>query len=126
MAKLFDAQFERQPSLGERRGNWIWTRNAACCTDGVRNENVTWSAGVAPRGVYTVRVNYWDSCGAQATNYTVRVNNGGDSRTFTGTLTGSGNGSGHGPGTEVASFERRVGSVPWYGDRLISRSGRSK
>ena len=101
--------------------------NAACRTDGVRNENVTWPAGAAPRGVYTVRVNYWDSCGAQATNYTVRVNNGGDSRTFTGTLTGSGNGGGHGAGTEIASFERTVGPAPRYGGRrLVPPSGRSK
>ncbi len=81
--------------------------NAGCRIDGIRNENVTWPAGTAPRGFYTVRVNYWDSCGVQATNYTVRVNTGGDSRTFTGTLTGSGTGGGAGAGEWVVDFERR-------------------
>ena len=83
--------------------------NAACDIDGIRNENITWPTGLAPRGVYTVRVNYWDSCGAAATNYTVRVNNSGDSRTFSGTLTGGGNGGGSGSGIEVVTFERTVG-----------------
>ena len=81
--------------------------NAGCRIDGIRNENVTWPSGAAPWGIYTVRVNYWNSCGVQSTNYTVRVNNGGESRVFSGTFTGSGNGGGHGAGQEVASFERR-------------------
>ena len=83
--------------------------NAGCEIDGIRNENITWPTGLAPRGVYTVRVNYWSSCGVAATDYTVRVNNGGDSRTFSGTLTGAGNGGGSGAGIEVMTFERTVG-----------------
>ena len=39
----------------------------AGCIDGVRNENVSWPAGMAPRGTYSVRVNYWDSCGVTET-----------------------------------------------------------
>ncbi len=81
--------------------------NAGCRIDGVRNENITWPAGRAPRGTYTVRVNYWSSCGVQATNYTIRVNNGGESRVFSGTFTGSGGRGGRGAGREIVSFERR-------------------
>ncbi|HXW07710.1 MAG TPA: hypothetical protein VD833_20950, partial [Vicinamibacterales bacterium] len=59
--------------------------NAACEIDGVRNENITWPVGRAPQGTYTVRVDYWDSCGVAQTNFTVRVNNGGTVQLFTGT-----------------------------------------
>ena len=81
--------------------------NAGCSIDGVRNENITWPTGAAPEGTYTVRVDYWSSCGVESTNYTVRVNNGGESRVFSGTFTGLGNFGGAGDGREVASFERR-------------------
>ena len=33
--------------------------NAGCAIDGIRNENITWPVGQAPRGQYTVRVDYW-------------------------------------------------------------------
>ena len=59
--------------------------------DGVRNEQVAWSAGSVPAGVYTVRVNYQASCGASETNYVLKVNNEGATGTFSGTLTGTGN-----------------------------------
>lgn len=107
--------------------------NPNCIIDGIRTENVTWPAGSAPRGVYTVLVRYYNSCGAQETNYTVRVNNGGDSRTFRGTLTGS-----RGGRMEITSFERTVGPAPsrlippsgpaprYGGSRLIPPSRRSK
>jgi len=68
--------------------------NAACALDHKRNENITWPVGRAPRGQYTVRVDYWDACGVGATNYTVRINNNaGSSQIFT------------------ASFERTSGAT---------------
>ena len=59
--------------------------------DGIRNEQVAWTAGSVPAGVYTVRVNYQASCGAAETNYVLRVNNEAETSTFSGTLTGTGN-----------------------------------
>ena len=86
--------------------------NAACRLDGVRNENITWPAGAAPRGTYTVRVNYWAACDVAATNYTVRINSDGSTRTFSGTLTGDGERGGLGAGMEIATFTRTSGPVP--------------
>ena len=83
--------------------------NADCEIDGVRNENITWPVGQAPQGTYTVRVNYWSSCGVPQTNYTVRVNNGGAVQIFTGTLTGGGNRGGLGDGIVITTFQRTTG-----------------
>ena len=59
--------------------------------DGIRNEQVAWTAGSVPGGVYTVRVNYQANCEVAETNYVLRVNNAGETSTFSGTLTGAGN-----------------------------------
>jgi hypothetical protein len=83
--------------------------NAGCDIDGVRNENITWPVGRAPRGQYTVRVDYWSSCGVSRTNYTVRVNNGGSVQLVEGSFTGSGDEGGPLSGRTVASFERLSG-----------------
>jgi len=83
--------------------------NAACQIDGVRNENITWPVGRAPRGQYTVRVDYWDSCGVSRTNYTVRINNGGSVQIVSGFFTGAGDQGGAGDGRTVATFERETG-----------------
>ena len=77
--------------------------NAGCRIDGVRNENVTWQ-GNAPNGTYKVRVDYWRSCGVEETDYTVRINNGSRTSTFTGTFTGDGDRGSAGSGVEVATF----------------------
>jgi uncharacterized protein YfaP (DUF2135 family) len=84
--------------------------NAGCNIDGIRNENITWPAGTAPAGTYIVRVDYWDSCGVAATNYTVRINNGGNVEVVTGRFTGSGDQGGAGSGTTVTTFVRTSGS----------------
>jgi hypothetical protein len=86
--------------------------NAGCSIDDVRNENITWPVGTAPQGSYTVRVDYWSSCGVSETNYTVLVNNGGDVQIFSGTFTGSGDNGGLGSGTEIVVFERTTGPAP--------------
>ena len=78
--------------------------NAACNYDGIRNENVTWPTGTAPRGTYTVRVDQWSSCGAASTNYIVRVNVGGTSSTYSGTFTGTGDKGGRGSGSVITTF----------------------
>lgn len=83
--------------------------NAACRIDGVRNENITWPVGRAPRGRYTVRVDYWDSCNVARTNYTVRINNGGNVQIHRGFFTGPGDQGGLGSGVTVATFERASG-----------------
>lgn len=85
--------------------------NAGCDIDGVRNENITWPIGRAPRGPYIVRVDYWSSCGVERTNYTVRVNNGGDVQIVTGSFTGPGDRGGSGSGRTVATFERTTGAA---------------
>lgn len=89
--------------------------NAGCQIDGVRNENITWPAGRAPRGQYTVRVDYWDSCGASRTEYTVRVNSGGAVRIFNGSFTGPGDQGGPGSGQLITVFERTTGPVVTVG-----------
>ncbi len=85
--------------------------NAGCSIDGTRNENVTWPTGTAPAGTYTVLVDHWDSCGVAQTNYTVRINNGGNVQVFTGSLTGEGTHGGVGSGVIVATFTRSSGST---------------
>src|SRR5262249_27383185 len=65
--------------------------NAGCGLDAVKNENVTWPNGNAPRGRYIVRVDYWSSCGADATPYVVTVQiRGRPPMTFQGTFDGEG------------------------------------
>ncbi len=62
--------------------------NAGCALDNVNNENITWNP-TAPRGQYTVRVDYWSACELTTnTNYVVTVQvQGQQTRTFTGTFT---------------------------------------
>lgn len=79
--------------------------NAGCGGRDVRNENITWADGTAPRGEYTVRVNYWSACGVERTNYVVTVRvRGQATRTFTGAFTGSGNAGGLGAGEVITTF----------------------
>ena len=80
--------------------------NADCSGPDVRLENIRWPTGRAPSGRYTVRVDYWSSCGNSSTNYVVRVINGSSSQTFTGTFTGAGTQGGAGSGTTVTTFDR--------------------
>jgi hypothetical protein len=54
-------------------------------------------------------VDYWDSCDAERTNYTVRINNGGNVQIVTGFFTGPGDQGGRGDGRTVATFQRLTG-----------------
>ena len=83
--------------------------NAGCQIDGIRNENITWPVGRAPRGPYTVKVDYWSNCGVSQTNYTVLVNNGGAVQIVSGSFTGAGDRGSIGSGRTVASFDRLSG-----------------
>jgi uncharacterized protein YfaP (DUF2135 family) len=77
--------------------------NAGCDIDHVRNENITWTT--APSGMYTVRVDYYDSCSVPATNYVVTVQRKGQaSQTFMGQLTGLGDGGSEGGGATITMF----------------------
>ena len=77
--------------------------NAGCQIDNVNNENITFAD--APPGTYTVRVNYWDSCGVDATRYVVTVRVGGqDPQVINGEFTGDGNRGDYGAGEEITSF----------------------
>ena len=107
----------RQSSTG---GELDLDSNAGCRADGVRNENITWPVGRAPRGRYTVRVDYWSNCGATQTNYTVLVNNGGNVQVETGSFTGSGDRGGAGSGRTVATFERTTGASVVAGQAVSS------
>jgi hypothetical protein len=84
----------------------------AGCSEGVSNENITWPEGLAPRGTYIVRVDYWSNCGVESTDYTVLVNNGGNVEVFSGTFEGSGDGGGAGSGIDITTFERTTGPAP--------------
>jgi hypothetical protein len=83
--------------------------NAACARDNVRNENISWPVGTAPQGDYTVRVDYWSSCDAPETNYTVVIHNGGETDIHYGTFSGGGDQGGLGSGVEIATFTRAIG-----------------
>ena len=83
--------------------------NAGCDIDGVRNENVTWPIGRAPRGQYTVRVDYWSNCNVQQTNYTVRIITEGLNQIFSGSFTGNGDQGGPGSGRLITTFQRSTG-----------------
>jgi hypothetical protein len=67
--------------------------NAACARNvGVNNEHVFWPTGLAPAGVYTVRVANYTSCiaGAQV-DYRVTVRNCDETAVFAGSFAGPGN-----------------------------------
>jgi hypothetical protein len=103
--------------------------NAACTIDGVRNENITWPVGRAPRGQYTVRVDYWSSCGVPRADYTVRVNSGGNVQILTGTFTGPGDRGGLGSGRLITTFERLTGptaTVPSGSAHSVTPAGAGK
>ena len=93
--------------------------NAGCDLDHKRNENVTWPTGRAPRGSYTVRVDYWSNCQAAQTNYTVRIINGSDAQIVTGSFTGAGDQGGRGSGRLIGTFTRQTGPAPQSGGTLI-------
>jgi len=80
--------------------------NAACGTDGPRAENIFWPDGiVVPHGEYILRVDYWSSCNAVKTNYTVTINlRGVPPKIYTGSFTGTGSGGSAGAGKTVAIF----------------------
>jgi len=81
--------------------------NAACGTDQPRNENTVWPIGKAPNGTYVVRLDHWDACGAESTDYVVTVwVKGRDPEVFPGTFTGEGEHGGLGDGIEIATFTR--------------------
>lgn len=80
--------------------------NAGCSIDGVQNENITWPIGRAPAGTYTVRVDYWSSCGVPRTDYVVRVSNGRSSQIYQGQFTGRGDGGDRGAGRFITTFQR--------------------
>lgn len=80
--------------------------NAGCDLDNIRNENITWPSGRAPRGTYTVRVDYWSKCSTTTTNYSVRVNQSGASTRYTGSFTGTGDSGGRGSGRLITTFTR--------------------
>jgi hypothetical protein len=77
--------------------------NADCNLDNTRNENITFTD--APPGEYTVRVDYFKSCGVEQTTYVVTVQlPGQDSQVFNGTFTGDGDNGAEGSGELITSF----------------------
>lgn len=99
---------DRQSASG---GELDLDSNAACAGDDVRNENITWPVGTAPQGTYTVRVDYWSSCGATETNLTVLIHNEGGVNLFHGRFDGGGDAGGHGSGVQIATFTRTTGPI---------------
>ena len=65
--------------------------NAGCSVPPrpVNAENITWAGGTAPRGQYTVYLDYFSDCGHQATSWVVTVHRRGQPlQVFTGRFTG--------------------------------------
>ena len=77
--------------------------NAGCNIDGRQIENIRWP-GRAPGGNFTVRVDYWDSCGVAGTNYLVTVRNGSSVQRFSAAFTGLGDHGGAGSGVTIGAF----------------------
>jgi hypothetical protein len=90
--------------------------NAACAIDGRQIENIRWP-GRAPAGSYTVRVDYWDSCGVARTNYLVTVRNGTATHTFLGSFTGAGDQGGEGSGVTIGTFVHAASDPRTAGDQ---------
>jgi hypothetical protein len=87
--------------------------NAACRTDSVRNENITWAKDTAPAGEYTVRVHLWSSCGHEPSKYVVTINVAGQpTKTHSGTLSGSGDEDLDEDAGEVIATFTVTGSAP--------------
>ena len=79
--------------------------NAACGSDGPRNENITYPSVTPPSGTYTVRVDHWANCGAAQTKYVVTVLVAGHApQTYSGTFTGLGDSGGAGSGVTAGTF----------------------
>lgn len=76
--------------------------NAGCAIDGRQIENIRWPS--APGGSYTVRVDYWDSCGVGSTNYLVTLRRGASAQTIPGSFTGPGDHGGAGSGVTIGTF----------------------
>lgn len=77
--------------------------NAECEIDNVNNENITWTE--APPGEYIVRLDYWDFCDVEQTNYVVTVRVVGQpAKVFNGEFTGEGDHGGIGDGIEITRF----------------------
>jgi hypothetical protein len=86
-------------------GTLDFDSNAGCSIDNKDNENITWPTGHAPHGTYTVRVDYFLSCGVTQSNYVVTIQvKGQQPRTYTGSFTGEGDEGGEGSGTTIATF----------------------
>lgn len=80
--------------------------NLSCVIDGINSENVFWPGGSAPSGTYTIRVDYWSSCGESNTRYVVTLRKGAAApQLFTGALTGAGDGGSEGAGVLVTQFD---------------------
>jgi hypothetical protein len=81
--------------------------NAICVIDGIRNENIFWPTGKAPRGTYTVRVDNFENCESALVTYVVTVQKDGQPpQTFLGFFpsTELGDGGKLGAGMQVATF----------------------
>lgn len=76
------------------------------CFNDIRNENITWPVGQAPRGHYIVRAAYYNACEVESTSYVVTVRRRGQpAETFSGTLTGPGDRGAAGSGETVTEFD---------------------
>lgn len=78
--------------------------NPACLIDHVKNENITWAH--PPTGDFTVRVDYFDACGVEATDYVVTIQRKGHEPQVVpvGHLSGAGDQGGAGSGILVVHF----------------------
>ena len=92
--------------------------NAGCGIDGRQIENIRWP-GRAPGGTYTVRVDYWNSCGVGRTNYLVTVTERVTTQTIPDFFTGPGDEGGEGSGVTIGTFvhaadERTASDQPFF------------
>jgi hypothetical protein len=81
--------------------------NAACDLDHVRNENIVWPKGTAPRGTYTIRVDNFENCTLTAASYVVTVQVTGQApRTYAGAFAADdpGDSGADGTGVEIGTF----------------------
>jgi hypothetical protein len=101
-ASIFTVLF----GVSSERGNARPGLQRGCGIDDYDNENITWAAGTALRGIYIVRVDNWSVCEASLPiDYVVTVNvKGKATQTFQGTFGVDADKGGLGDGVEITRF----------------------
>ena len=79
-----------------------------CLTETAPSETVSWANTTPPVGDYIVRLDQFNSCQSNITNYIVIINNGGSVTQFSGVFTPPGDAGGAGSGRLIKAFTHQA------------------